>query len=336
MKSRYNLEAEDDTPQMIRHTMLDAVQIELQIMMKVRHINIVRLYYVIDDPTKDSIYLSIEFSSYGQVMDFDGKLLQYIPNKKLLPNDKYIITNTNVAQPWWYDKYVNKKKENEEEEEEKKLREKVERFNEDTARKLFMDTLKGLEYLHGENIIHRDLKPENLLLYKDDNHECGVMIKIADFGTAEQFNSKQEAVLIDTQGTYHFMSPTAIGGDKRNAFFDDIWALGIILYAFIYGTVPFFHPLDYQLFESIQNDELVLPNNDDLSASELVRDLIQKILTKKDEDRIKLDDISKHGWYDGFVYPEYVMEEDPVDEEEDRDKDMYEIQNGQQDCCVIV
>ncbi len=56
MKSKYDLKNNDSAPIIIRHTMLDAVQIELQIMMKIR------LYYIIDDPTKDSLYLSIEYS----------------------------------------------------------------------------------------------------------------------------------------------------------------------------------------------------------------------------------------------------------------------------------
>ena len=194
-----------------------------------------------------------------------------------------------------------------------------------------MDCVKGVSYLHGLNMIHRDLKPENLLLFKDANHDSGLMVKIADFGTAEQFSDKSEAILIDTQGTYHFMSPSAIGGDKRNAFYDDTWALGIVLYAFIFGTVPFFHPLDFQLFESIQNDELILPTNDALSASEQVRDLIAKILVKEDEQRISLTEIEAHAWYadNNYVHPEYVMEED-------EDIDMYEQQREDDTCCVIL
>ena len=324
MKSRYNADDEEDAaPQMTRSTMLDAVQSELEIMLKLRHINIVRLYYIIDDPTKDQLYLSIEYSAYGQVMDFDGKLLQYVPNQKLLSMNEHIICDCNVSQPWWYQKYMCKDDESERD----ILREKVERFTERTAKKLFMDCCKGISYLHEMNIIHRDIKPENLLLFADNEHECGLMLKIADFGTAEQFENAQEAILIDTMGTYHFMSPSAIGGDKRNAFFDDIWALGIVLYSFMFGTVPFFHPLGYQLFECIQNDPLQLPSDDVLSASSEVRDLIAKILTKKDADRITLDEIARHPWYEDYVHPEYVIE-DSVD------LDLTEMESNT--CCIVL
>ena len=131
MKSRYNPEDDDDDPIPItqRHTMLEAVQIELGIMMRIRSVHTIRLWFVIDDPQKDSLYLSLEYSPYGQVMDFDGKLLQYIPNRKIWSQssfsskDKWITTNTQVPQPWWYSKYVSKKGDQED-----SVRENVERF----------------------------------------------------------------------------------------------------------------------------------------------------------------------------------------------------------------
>eukprot|EP00486_Rosalina_sp_Unknown_P014331 CAMPEP_0201595922 /NCGR_PEP_ID=MMETSP0190_2-20130828/192763_1 /ASSEMBLY_ACC=CAM_ASM_000263 /TAXON_ID=37353 /ORGANISM="Rosalina sp." /LENGTH=68 /DNA_ID=CAMNT_0048056069 /DNA_START=772 /DNA_END=978 /DNA_ORIENTATION=+ len=67
-----------------------------------------------------------------------------------------------------------------------------------------------------------------------------------------------------------------------------------------------------------------------------------KLLTKKDEDRISLNDIEKHKWYDGYIHPEYVMEEDDEEENDPNnkeqnefDQDMYAV-SGTGDCCVVV
>lgn len=131
MKSRYNPDDDDEdaVPVTERSTMLEAVQIELGIMMRIRCVHTIRLWFVIDDPQKDDLYLSLEYSPYGQVMYFDGKLLQYIPSRKIWSQssfeskEKWITTNTQVPQPWWYSKYVSKT-----EDDADSKREKVERF----------------------------------------------------------------------------------------------------------------------------------------------------------------------------------------------------------------
>jgi tRNA A-37 threonylcarbamoyl transferase component Bud32 len=58
-----------------------------------------------------------------------------------------------------------------------------------TARRIFRDILRGLEYLHAHNIIHRDLKPSNVMLSKDG------VAKISDFGLARTLNGSDGKVL---------------------------------------------------------------------------------------------------------------------------------------------
>lgn len=67
------------------------------------------------------------------------------------------------------------------------------------TRKIFRDTLLGLEYLHHQGIIHRDIKPSNLLRSNDS-------IKISDFGCSHF----SEALF----------AASAAGGDEK--YVDDI------------------------------------------------------------------------------------------------------------------
>lgn len=46
------------------------------------------------------------------------------------------------------------------------------------VKKIIMQVVKGLSYLHERGIMHRDIKPENILINSDLN------VKIADFGFA--------------------------------------------------------------------------------------------------------------------------------------------------------
>ena len=53
---------------------------------------------------------------------------------------------------------------------------KKKRLGEAEAMKIFLQTCKGIDFIHKKSLIHRDIKPENLLL--DDKKN----VKICDFG----------------------------------------------------------------------------------------------------------------------------------------------------------
>jgi serine/threonine-protein kinase Chk2 len=54
----------------------------------------------------------------------------------------------------------------------------VGKYPEEKARKLLLQMLEAVEYLHNQGIAHRDLKPENILL----KSKADQTIKLSDFG----------------------------------------------------------------------------------------------------------------------------------------------------------
>jgi len=89
----------------------------------------------------------------------------------------------------------------------------------------------ALEEAHTHGIVHRDLKPENVIL-----NENGI-IKLTDFGLARSLDSRmtQEGSLT---GTVFYVSPEQALGrplDGRT----DLYALGVMLYEFLTGQLPF-------------------------------------------------------------------------------------------------
>lgn len=90
----------------------------------------------------------------------------------------------------------------------------------------------GLGYLHQNDIIHRDLKPENLFLT-----ESGV-IKIMDLGISIQLGQERMTGDGGVLGTLAYMSPEQIQG-KPLSFASDQYSLGIILYEWLTGELPF-------------------------------------------------------------------------------------------------
>ncbi len=88
------------------------------------------------------------------------------------------------------------------------------------------------------NVIHRDIKPDNILVTKKG------IVKVADFGLAKAIGAGDDDDMSLTQsgtglGTPLYMAPEqardAKSADKRT----DIYALGITLYYFVTGKLPF-------------------------------------------------------------------------------------------------
>ncbi len=58
----------------------------------------------------------------------------------------------------------------------------------------------------------------------------------------------------------------------------DIYALGVCLFTFVYGRIPFSAPTVYQLFQVVQTEPLRFP--DEPQVSEDLKDLLSRMLHK--------------------------------------------------------
>jgi serine/threonine protein kinase len=110
----------------------------------------------------------------------------------------------------------------------------------DETARLVTDIAAGVHLAHGLEIIHRDLKPENVMVCKRSNGaEYGVVM---DFGLAKERRAEGELRKLTATGiilgTPAFMSPEQLRGkpiDSRS----DIYALGLMTYEMLTGTLPF-------------------------------------------------------------------------------------------------
>lgn len=93
---------------------------------------------------------------------------------------------------------------------------------------------QAVQHAHARGVIHRDLKPGNILL-----DEAGEPL-VADFGLAKASDS--DIALTRTGeafGTPAYMAPEQIDDSQRATTASDVYALGVILYELLAGTVPF-------------------------------------------------------------------------------------------------
>jgi serine/threonine protein kinase len=91
----------------------------------------------------------------------------------------------------------------------------------------------ALDYAHREGLIHRDVKPSNILLSRDGRP------LLSDFGIAKiMYEATQLTRTGASIGTPEYMAPEQVQGQPSDAR-ADIYALGIVLYEMLAGTVPF-------------------------------------------------------------------------------------------------
>ena len=99
---------------------------------------------------------------------------------------------------------------------------------------VFTQICEGVASAHEEGVLHRDLKPANVML--DDNDR----VYITDFGIAKWLDSPDETGTGLLIGTPAYLSPEQTWGERPDAR-SDIYALGLLLYEILYGSLPFDH-----------------------------------------------------------------------------------------------
>ena len=104
-----------------------------------------------------------------------------------------------------------------------------------------LQVARALGRAHAAGLVHRDLKPANIFLVHDDDREIA---KVLDFGIAKS----QSLTLTGTDsktktgsvmGTPYYMSPEQAQGTKEVDHRSDLWALAVVVYQCITGTLPF-------------------------------------------------------------------------------------------------
>ncbi|KAG8456546.1 hypothetical protein GDO86_002360 [Hymenochirus boettgeri] len=176
----------------------------------------------------------------------------------------------------------------------------------DMARMYFAETVLALEYLHNYGIVHRDLKPDNLLVTSMGH------IKLTDFGLSkvglmslttnlyEGHIEKDAREFLDKQvcGTPEYIAPEVI---LRQGYGKpvDWWAMGIILYEFLVGCVPFFGDTPEELFGQVISDEINWPETEDAPPPD-AQDLITLLLRQNPLERLGTGsayEVKKHPFF---------------------------------------
>jgi serine/threonine-protein kinase len=135
----------------------------------------------------------------------------------------------------------------------------------------------GLASAHAAGIVHRDLKPGNVMILPDGS------VKILDFGIAKVRDVQLTRTGI-ALGTIAYMSPSQATGEPADAQ-TDLWAVGVMLYEMLTGTLPFKGSNEVALLHAVLNVEPAPPSrvNKDVSPAldTVVAGLLQKDASRR-------------------------------------------------------
>ncbi|KAJ8007376.1 hypothetical protein DPEC_G00116870 [Dallia pectoralis] len=157
------------------------------------------------------------------------------------------------------------------------------RLSERETRHFFRQIVSAVHHCHKNGIVHRDLKLENVLL--DEN--CN--IKIADFGLSNLYH--KDKLLQTFCGSPLYASPEIVNGRPYHGPEVDSWALGVLLYSLIYGTMPFDGDDHNKLIRQITNGEYKEP-----AQTSDARGLIRWMLMVNPIRRATVEDVANHWW----------------------------------------
>lgn len=146
------------------------------------------------------------------------------------------------------------------------------RLDIEVCRHLFYQIVDAIRYVHLLNLAHRDLKLENILL----SDKRRTVVKLTDFGFVREYSPYKRTMLSTVCGTTAYMAPEVLQHHKYSGFACDIWSMGVILYAMVYGELPFDEDDEIKTKYRIVHEEVTLRD----SAPPEVVQLLRKMLCK--------------------------------------------------------
>jgi len=174
---------------------------------------------------------------------------------------------------------------------------------ENEARWFFQQLVLGMDYCHRKGVCNRDIKLENTLLVLQKDKKP--LLKLCDFGYAK--HDQLDSIAHSKVGTPGYTAPEVIeckDGSGYDGKLADVWSAGVMLYTMLFARYPFERPEDKTLrphertnkvLMRILKVDYVIPERP--AISDEAKDLIQKVLVKSPKERLSLEQIQNHPWF---------------------------------------
>lgn len=164
---------------------------------------------------------------------------------------------------------------------------------------VMLQLCNGMSYIHKHGIVHRDIKPDNLFYLADGS------IKVADFGISTTIGEKAKGQAIN--GTVHYAAPEILLGKPSNPS-ADIYAMGIMFYEIVVGSLPFNADTAEDVAVKQIKEPLPLPSTRKGGIPKAIDSIIIKATRKRPDERYHTVDEMKKDIESIATNPEAIKE----------------------------
>ena len=269
---------------------------EIEILKKLEHPNIVKIYEYFD--VKDYIYIVSELCDQGDLL---GKLTKLGSMSELVV--KSLMGQILNAVSYLHDNKVfhgDIKLEN-------IMLYKTSKQNGRRFTKLNRElnsssTLRDdIENLNKNKNQNQNLRSSMIFVKDMTDYE----VKLIDFGCSKFLQKKKNNKLSGIVGTSIYCSPEVIDNlyDERS----DEWSCGVLMYILLCGEPPFQGETEEEIFANVKKGYIDFSKKEFKIVSQNCIDLIKKLLTKNKENRIKASEALKHPFFTENFNPMSAM-----------------------------
>jgi len=157
------------------------------------------------------------------------------------------------------------------------------------AKQLATFVIPPLEYLHQCGFVHCDFTMKNILLVCES--QAVINCKLCDFGLSRSITCTTNTKIC---GTPNYVSPEMLDSGIVTPL-SDIWALGVMIYALIYGKAPFETNNVKNTYKRIKKLKYYFPQTSIPISTQLI-DLLTRIF-RFESQRINLCGVKNHSWF---------------------------------------